>query len=568
MPKKSNQLNKRSSMVTEGDKRAPNRSMMRAVGFKDGDFKKPIIGVASAWSEITPCNMHLNELAERVKSGVQSANGMAQTFGTITVSDGIAMGHEGMKFSLVSREVIADSVETVSSAQRFDGVVTVGGCDKNLPGCMIGIGRLNIPAVFVYGGAIMPGLCHGEPLDIVSVFEAVGQYDAGKINHARLDEVEKNAIPGPGSCGGMYTANTMASAIEALGMALPHDSCQPAIGQPKRLLSERAGQAVIELIKKNITPRDIMTKKAFENAITVVMALGGSTNAVLHLIAIAKSIGVKLTIDDFDRISDKVPHLADLKPSGKYAAVDLDRIGGIPAVMKLLLDAKMLHGDCMTVTGMTVRENLKLAQPLSKNQPIIRPLNNPLWPTGPMVILRGNLAPEGAVAKISGLKVITHTGPAKVFNGEEAAYDAIQKRKIKAGDVVVIRYEGPKGGPGMREMLAITGALVGQGLGESVGLLTDGRFSGGTHGLVVGHISPEAQVGGPIGLIKNGDKITIDAKKKKLELHVSAAELKKRKKQWKPIVSPYPKGVLAKYAYLVSSASEGAVTDEFANKKK
>jgi dihydroxy-acid dehydratase len=345
---------------------------------------------------------------------------------------------------------------------------------------------------------------------------------------------------------------------------LPHDSCQPAIGQPKRLLCDRAGQAVVELIKKNILPKDIMTKKAFENAITVVMALGGSTNAVLHLIAIAKSIGVKLTIDDFDRISDKVPHLADLKPSGKYAAVDLDRIGGIPAVMKLLLDAKLLHGDCMTVTGMTVRENLKLAQPLSKNQPIIRSLNNPLWPTGPMVILRGNLAPEGAVAKISGLKVITHTGPAKVFNGEEAAYAAIQKRQIKAGDVVVIRYEGPKGGPGMREMLAITGALVGQGLGESVGLLTDGRFSGGTHGLVVGHISPEAQVGGPIGLIKNGDKITIDAKKKKLELHVSAAELKKRKKQWKPIVSPYPKGVLAKYAYLVASASEGAVTDEFA----
>jgi dihydroxy-acid dehydratase len=345
---------------------------------------------------------------------------------------------------------------------------------------------------------------------------------------------------------------------------LPHDSCQPAIGEPKRLLCDRAGQAVVELIKKNILPKDIMTKKAFENAITVVMALGGSTNAVLHLIAIAKSIGVKLTIDDFDRISDKVPHLADLKPSGKYAAVDLDRIGGIPAVMKLLLEAKLLHGDCLTVTGKTVRENLKLAQPLSKNQPIIRPLNNPLWPTGPMVILRGNLAPEGAVAKISGLKVIKITGPAKVFNGEEAAYEAIQKRQIKAGDVVIIRYEGPKGGPGMREMLAITGALVGQGLGESVGLLTDGRFSGGTHGLVVGHISPEAQVGGPIGLIKNGDLITIDAEKKKLEIKVSAAELKKRKSKWKPIVNPYPKGVLAKYAYLVSSASEGAVTDEFA----
>ena len=563
MPEKMNPLKKKSSLMTEGDKRAPNRAMLRAVGFKDEDFKKPIVGVSSAWSEITPCNMHLNELAERVKSGIQSANGMAQIFGTITVSDGIAMGHVGMKFSLVSREVIADSIEVVSSAQRFDGIVAVGGCDKNMPGALMGIGRLNIPAVFVYGGAIMPGICHGEPLDIVSVFEAVGQYDAGKINHARLEEVEKNAIPGPGSCGGMYTANTMASAIEALGMALPHDSCQPAIGEPKRLLCDRAGQAVVELIKKNILPKDIMTKKAFENAITVVMALGGSTNAVLHLIAIAKSIGVKLTIDDFDRISDKVPHLADLKPSGKYAAVDLDRIGGIPAVMKLLLDAKLLHGDCLTVTGKTVRENLNLAQPLSKNQPIIRPLNNPLHPTGPMVILRGNLAPEGAVAKISGRKVIKITGPAKVFNGEEAAYEAIQKRKIKAGDVVVIRYEGPKGGPGMREMLAITGALVGQGLGESVGLLTDGRFSGGTHGLVVGHISPEAQVGGPIGLIKNGDLITIDAEKKKLEIKISASELKKRKSQWKPIVNPYPKGVLAKYAYLVSSASEGAVTDEF-----
>jgi len=558
-----NKMKPRSSMMTEGDKRAPNRAMLRAVGFKDADFKKPIVGISSSWSEITPCNYHLNELAERVKRGIQSAEGMAQTFGNITVSDGISMGHEGMKFSLVSREVIADSVEVVSSAQRFDGVVTIGGCDKNMPGCLMGIGRLNIPAIFVYGGTILPGKCDGKDIDIVSIFEAVGQYDAGKIDRKKFEEIEKNACPGPGSCGGMYTANTMASAIEALGMALPHDSCQPAVGEPKRLLCDRVGQAVVELIRKDIRPKDIMTKKAFENAITVVMALGGSTNAVLHLIAIAKSIGVKLTLEDFDRIGNKVPHLADLKPSGKYVAADLDRIGGIPAVMKLLYDAKLLHGDCLTVTGRTVKENLKLARPLSKNQPIIRSLDEPLYPTGPMVILKGNLAPEGAVAKISGLKVTKHTGKARVFNGEEAAYEAIHQRKIKAGDVVVIRYEGPKGGPGMREMLAITAALVGQGLGEKVGLITDGRFSGGTHGLVVGHISPEAQVGGAIGLIKDGDLITIDAPKKKLELHVSTAELKKRRAKWKPQVNPYPKGVLGKYAHLVSSASEGAVTDEF-----
>ena len=556
-------LNARSSMMTEGDKRTPNRAMLRAVGFKDEDFKKPIIGVASAWSEVTPCNIHLNELAERVKRGVVSAEGFGQIFGTITVSDGIAMGHEGMKFSLVSREVIADSIETVSNAERFDGLVAIGGCDKNMPGCLMAIGRLNIPSIFIYGGTILPGICDGKNVDIVSVFEAVGQYSSKKISHEKLTEIEKCAIPGPGSCGGMYTANTMASAIEAMGMALPHDSCQPAVGEPKRLLCDRAGQAVVEMLKKGIRPRDIMTKKAFENAITVGFALGGSTNMVLHLIAIAKSIGVKLALEDFDRIGKKVPHLADLKPSGRYVAAELDHIGGIPAVMKLLLDAKLLHGDCLTVTGRTVSENLKLAPPLSKNQPIIRPVEKPLFPTAPMVILKGNLAPEGAVAKISGLKVITHTGPARVFNGEEAAFDAIQKKKIKAGDVVVIRYEGPKGGPGMREMLAITAALVGQGLGEKVGLITDGRFSGGTHGLVVGHIAPEAQVGGPIGLVRDGDKITIDAAKKKLELHVGAAELKKRKAKWKPFPNPYPKGVLGKYVRLVSSASQGAVTDEF-----
>ena len=558
-----NKLNSRSSMMTEGDKRAPNRAMLRAVGFKDADFQKPIVGIASAWSEITPCNFHLNELAERAKRGVQAAQGMGQTFGTITVSDGISMGHEGMKFSLVSREVIADSVETVSSAQRFDGLLAIGGCDKNIPGCLIGIGRLNIPSIFIYGGTILPGKYNGKDIDIVSVFEAVGQYSAGKIDRQTLKDIECSACPGAGSCGGMYTANTMASAVEAMGMALPHDSCQPAVGEPKRLLCDQAGQAVVNLIKKGIRPKDIMTKKAFENAITVVMALGGSTNAVLHLIAIAKAIGVKLTVDDFDRIGGKVPHLADLKPSGRYVAADLDRIGGIPAVMKMLLAAKLLHGDCLTVTGKTLAENLKDAAPLSKNQPIIHPLEKPLYPTGPMVILKGNLAPEGAVAKISGLKNVVHTGPAKVYDGEEAAFAAIEKRQIKAGDVVVIRYEGPKGGPGMREMLAITAALVGQGLGESVGLITDGRFSGGTHGLVVGHIAPEAQAGGPIGLIKNGDRITIDAEKKKLELHVPAAELKKRRAKWKPRKNPYPKGVLGKYVHLVSSASQGAVTDEF-----
>ncbi len=556
-------LKHRSNIMTEGDKRAPNRAMLRAVGFQDEDFKKPIVGVSSSWSEVTPCNIHLNELAERAKRGVTSAGGVGQMFGTITVADGIAMGHEGMKFSLVSREVIADSIEVVASAERMDALVSIGGCDKNMPGCLMAMGRLNIPAVFVYGGTILPGKCDGKDIDIVSVFEAVGKHSSGQIDRNKLDEIEKNACPGPGSCGGMYTANTMASAIEAMGMALPHDSCQPAVGEPKRLICERAGQAAVELLRKGIRPSDIMTKKAFENAIAVVMALGGSTNAVLHLIAIAKSIGVKLTIDDFDRISRKVPHLADLKPSGKYVAADLDRIGGIPAVMKLLMEAKLIHGDCLTVTGKTVKENLDLAQPLSKNQTLIHSLKAPLYPTGPMVIMRGNLAPEGAVAKISGLKVITQTGPAKVYDGEEAAFEAIEKHKIKAGDVVVIRYEGPKGGPGMREMLAITSALVGQGLGEKVGLITDGRFSGGTHGLVVGHIAPEAQVGGPIGLIKNGDKITIDAEKKKLELHVGAAELKKRRKAWKPRPNPYPKGVLAKYAYLVSSASEGAVTDEF-----
>ncbi len=558
---KKNSLNWRSSTMTQGDKRAPNRAMLRAVGFKDEDFQKPIVGIASAWSDLTPCNVHLNELVDRVRAGVKDDGGMAQTFGTITVADGIAMGHEGMKFSLISREVIADSVEVVASAQRFDGLVAVGGCDKNMPGALMGIGRLNIPSVFVYGGTIMAGICAGKPVDIVSIFEAVGQYDSGKISKQQFLEVEKTACPGAGSCGGMYTANTMAAAIEALGMSLPYDSCQPAIGEEKRVIAGRAGRAVVELIKKNIRPKDIMTKKAFENAITVVLALGGSTNAVLHLIAMAKSIGVSLKLEDFDRLSGKVPHLADLKPSGRYVAADIDRVGGLPAVMKMLLAEKLLHGGCLTVTGKTVAENLKDAEGLSTGQDVIRTMKHPLHPTGHLVILKGNLAPEGAVAKISGLKEIERTGPARVFNGEEAAFEAIQARKIKAGDIVVIRYEGPKGGPGMREMLSVTSALVGQGLGEKVGLITDGRFSGGTHGLVVGHVSPEAQVGGPIGLIKEGDSITIDASRKKLELHVNVAELRKRKTGWKQ-GSRDLKGVLRKYVKSVSSASEGAVTDE------
>jgi dihydroxy-acid dehydratase len=554
-------LKSQSLLMTDGIQRTPNRAMLRAVGFKDADFQKPIIGIASAWSEITPCNIHLNELAARVKSSISSARGVAQTFGTITVSDGIAMGHEGMKFSLVSREVIADSIEVVASAQRFDGLVAIGGCDKNMPGALIGMARLNIPSLFIYGGTILPGVCDNQPIDIVSVFEAVGQYASKKISKSKLEAIEKNACPGPGSCGGMYTANTMASAIEAMGMALPHDSCQPAISNSKRAICDLAGKAILNLIQKKIRPSDIMSKKAFENAITVVMALGGSTNAVLHLIAMAHAIRIPLQLSDFEKIGKKVPHLADLKPSGKYVAADLDQIGGIPALMKMLLKEKLLHPDCLTVTGKTLKENLDSSKPFSPNQTIIRPINDPLYPTAPIVILYGNLAPDGAVAKISGLKTFKHTGPAKVFDGEEAAFSAVQSRQIREGDVVIIRYEGPKGGPGMREMLAVTSAISGQGLGEKVALITDGRFSGGTHGLVVGHVAPEAQVGGPIALVKNGDLITLDATKQLLQLHVSNQELQLRKKKFKPPVSKYTRGVLSKFSKSVSSASLGAIVD-------
>ncbi len=554
-------LKQKSSIITEGDSRAPNRGMLRAVGFKDEDFKKPIIGVASTWSDITPCNMHIDKLAIEVRKGIKNYNGAGLTFGVPTVSDGISMGTPGMKYSLSSREVIADSIETVSGAERFDGLIAIGGCDKNMPGCVIAMARLNIPSVFVYGGTIMPGKYKGEDIDIVSIFEAVGQYSAGKISREDLHNIECNACPGAGSCGGMYTANTMASAIESMGMSLPFSSSIPAEDPKKKEECFEASKYVVQMLEKGITPKDIMTKKAFENAISIVMALGGSTNAALHLLAIAHAVGVKLSLDDFDRISKKVPHLADLKPSGKYVMFDLYKVGGVPGVMKMLLEAGLLHGDCLTVTGKTLAENLKNVEPLKSHQQVIHDLKNPLKPTGPLVILKGNLAPEGAIAKVSGLKSPAITGPAKVYESEEDALKAILEDEIKEGDVIVIRYEGPKGGPGMREMLAPTGALVGKGLGDTVGLITDGRFSGGSHGLVVGHVCPEAQVGGPIAIIKNGDSITIDANKQLLQLNISKEEIEKRLKSWKAPPLKFTKGVLYKYAKLVSSANKGAVTD-------
>lgn len=558
---KSAQVNSRSRAITEGDVRAPNRSMLRAVGLTDEDFTKPLIGVASTWAEITPCNSHINRLAEKVKEGVRVGGGVPQIFGTITVSDGISMGTEGMKFSLPSREVIADSIELVSNAQRFDGVVAIGGCDKNMPGCLMALARLNIPSLFVYGGTILPGTCRGHDVDIVSVFEAVGQYSAGKISREQLKEVECSAIPGAGSCGGMYTANTMASAIEALGMSLPGSSSMPAVTARKVQDCYEAGQAVINLIERGITPRQIMTRAAFENAITLVMALGGSTNAVLHLIAIARQMDLPLTIDDFTRVGKKVPHLADLKPGGRFVMVDLDRVGGVQAVMKMLLQAGFLHGDTLTVNGKTLEENLASAPDLAPNQEIVMPLEKPLHPTGPLVILKGNLAPEGAVCKIAGLKNTRHRGPAKVFNSEDETFEAIMNHRITHGDVVVIRYEGPKGGPGMREMLAVTSALVGQGYGETVGLITDGRFSGGTHGMVVGHIAPEAQVGGPIAIVQDGDIITIDAEQSLLSVDLSDEEIARRLQNWQAPPARYKSGVLSKYVKLVTSASNGAVTE-------
>jgi dihydroxy-acid dehydratase len=550
----------RSAMVTEGDSRAPNRAMLRAVGFKDEDFERPMIGIASTWGEVTPCNIHILKLAERAKQGARDAGGAPQIFNTITVSDGISMGHEGMHFSLPSREVIADSIEIVGGAQRYDALVAIGGCDKNMPGCLMAMARLNVPSIFVYGGTILPGNCRGRDIDIVSVFEAVGEFRAGKIGREEFKEIECHAIPGAGSCGGMYTANTMASAIEALGMSLPGSSSMPAESDRKLQDCYRAGQRVVEMLKEKIFPKDILTRSAFENAIVLVNALGGSTNAVLHLLAIAKEAGVRLSIGDFDRIGRKAPHLADLKPGGKYVMADLDRVGGGHGVMRMLLEEGLLHGDCLTVTGKTLAQNLKRMESLIAGQNIVRDFKNPLSPTGPIVILKGNLAPEGAVCKTAGLKRHALTGPASVFNSEEACFEAIMEDKVQAGDVIVIRYEGPKGGPGMREMLAVTAAVAGKGLGESVGLITDGRFSGGTHGLVVGHVAPEAQVGGAIAILRNGDKITIDADRRRLEADLSKAEIQRRLKKWRQPPLRYKKGVLAKYVSLVSSASEGAIT--------
>jgi len=554
-------LRPHSSIVVDGTERAPSRAMLRAVGFKDDDFKKPQIGIASTWSMVTPCNMHINTLADKAAAGADKAGGKGVIFNTITISDGISMGSEGMKYSLVSREVIADSIETVAGCEGFDGLVAIGGCDKNMPGCLIGLARLNRPSIFVYGGTIMPGNHKGKKTDVVSVFEAVGQHAKKQINTAELKQIESTAIPGAGSCGGMYTANTMASAIEALGMSLPGSSAQAAISKSKEMDCRNAGKAVINLLKKNICPSDIMTRKAFLNAIAVITALGGSTNAVLHLLGIAHAMNVKLSIDDFTRVGKKVPVLADLRPSGKYMMSELIAIGGIQPLMKMLLDKGLLHGDCMTVTGKTLAQNLKSVKLYSQRQKIIRSFDDPIKKDSHLVILYGNLAPEGAVAKISGKEGLAFTGSAKVFASEEAALKKILDGGIKKGDVIVIRYEGPVGGPGMREMLSPTSAIMGKGLGKDVALITDGRFSGGSHGFVVGHITPEAAVGGPLALVKNGNQITINAETREMTLHVSQTELRKRKKAWKAPKQRYTRGVLAKYAKQVSSASTGAVTD-------
>ncbi|MFK7816447.1 MAG: dihydroxy-acid dehydratase [Gammaproteobacteria bacterium] len=555
------QPRKYSSIVVDGIERAPSRAMLRAVGFNDADFDKPQIGIASTWSMVTPCNMHINKLADEAAKGANQAGGKAVIFNTITISDGISMGTEGMKYSLVSREVIADSIETVAGCEGFDGVVTIGGCDKNMPGCLIALARLNRPSIFVYGGTIKPGNYKNTKVDVVSVFEAVGQHAKKELNDQELKQIESTAIPGAGSCGGMYTANTMASAIEALGMSLPNSSAQNAISDDKHNDCIAAGEAVMNLVAKNIVPKDIMTKKAFQNAITVLITLGGSTNAVLHILAMAHAMGVKLSIDEFTRVGKKVPVLADLRPSGKYMMSELIEIGGIQPLMKMLLDKGLLHGECITVTGNTLAENLKNVKPYPKSQDIVHGFDNPIKKDSHLVILYGNLAPEGAVAKISGKEGLSFTGKARVFASEEKALDKILDGGIKKGDVIVIRYEGPQGGPGMREMLSPTSAIMGKGLGKDVALITDGRFSGGSHGFVVGHISPEAAVGGPLALIKNGDQITIDAQKREISVQLSKKELALRKKKWIAPKPRYKRGVLAKFAAQVSSASQGAVTD-------
>ncbi len=553
----------RSKAMTQGISRSPNRAMLRAMGFGDDDFSKPIVGVANGYSTVTPCNMGLNDLTAAASQTLSESGAMPQTFGTITVSDGISMGTEGMKFSLVSREVIADSIETVVSAASHDGLLAIGGCDKNMPGAMIAMARLNIPSIFVYGGTIKPGhLDDGRDLTIVSAFEAVGQITAGKITEEELLDIERHACPGAGSCGGMYTANTMSSAIEAMGLSLPKSSTMAAEDDEKKESTRESAKVLFAAIQKNICPRDILTREAFLNAIAVIMAVGGSTNAVLHLLAIAHSANVPLSIDDFEAVRLKVPVLCDLKPSGRYVVTEFHNAGGVPLVMKMLLENGLLNGDCLTITGKSIRETLSGTPSVPPSgQDVIHPFENPVYPKGHLAIMKGNLSPEGSVAKISGIKSTAITGPARVFDSEDEAMAAIMAKTIKAGDVVVIRYEGPKGGPGMREMLAPTSALIGEGLGDSVALMTDGRFSGGTYGLVVGHVSPEAAVGGPIALVHEGDMITIDATRNLIEIKVSDEELARRKSLWKAPAPRYARGVMSKYRLLVKSASLGAITD-------
>lgn len=554
----------RSQIVTTGTARAPNRAMLRAMGYKDNDFGKPVVGVANGYSTITPCNMGLNVLAERAVTAIEGSDAKAQMFGTVTVSDGISMGTPGMHYSLVSREVIADTIETAVQAESMDGVITIGGCDKNMPGAMIGIARMNVPAIFVYGGTIKPGHLNGEDLNLVSTFEAVGQHAAGMIDDERVYQVECNACPGAGSCGGMYTANTMSSAIEAMGLSLPYSSTMAAEDAEKADSAAESARVLVEAIEKDIKPRDLMTRAAFENAITLIMAVGGSTNAVLHLLAIAHAAEVDLTIDDFERIRGRVPVFCDLKPSGRYLVTQFHEAGGTPQVMKMLLNEGLLHGDCPTITGQTIAEVLAdVPDAPPTDQDIILPFDQPLYATGHLAILKGNLAPEGAVAKISGIKEPVITGPARVYESEEDAMAAILDESVVAGDIVVIRNEGPKGGPGMREMLSPTSAIVGRGLGDKVGLITDGRFSGGTYGLVVGHVAPEAFVGGTIALVHEGDSITIDAHQRLLQLNIDDAELERRRAAWQQPEPSARRGVLAKFARLVGSASKGAVTDDF-----
>ena len=556
--------NIRSQVVTQGVKRTPNRAMLRAVGFQDDDFTKPIVGLASGYSTITPCNMGIGALADRAEASLKAAGAMPQLFGTITISDGISMGTEGMKYSLVSREVIADSIETVCQGQSLDGVLAIGGCDKNMPGAMIAMARMNIPALFVYGGTIKPGHYNGQDLTVVSAFEAVGQHSAGNLPESELLEVERRACPGAGSCGGMFTANTMSSAFEAMGMSLMYSSTMAAEDDEKADSTAESAKVLVEAIRQQILPQAILTRKAFENAIAVIMAIGGSTNAVLHLLAIAHAIGVPLTLDDFETIRARVPVLCDLKPSGRFVTTQLHQAGGIPQVMKMLLVQGLLHGDALTITGKTIAEQLAdvPAEPRT-DQEVIRPWTKPMYAQGHLAVLKGNLASEGAVAKITGVKNPCITGPARVFDSEEDCLQAILDKQIQAGDIIVVRYEGPKGGPGMREMLAPTSAIIGAGLGDSVGLITDGRFSGGTYGMVVGHVAPEAAVGGAIALVQEGDSITIDAQQRLLQLNIPEAELAQRRSQWTPPTPRYTQGTLAKYAKLVSSSSRGAVTDLF-----